>query len=103
MSNTPTEILVLASPSAPPVGKGARSIYGGLTGAIKLDANTLQKNIASFLESVNLMLTGIPKLAEPYKVDEIELTFEVNAEGSIQLVGGVKAGASGGITLRMKR
>ncbi len=92
--------------SAAPAGKGsegAKSIFGGLAEATELDTGLIQRNLAAFLESLNTILARLPVLAQPYHLDEIELTLEVNAEGNIQLIGGVKAGATGGITLRMKR
>ncbi len=98
-----SEILVVTSPSVPAGSEGEKGIFGGVTGPVKLDVDVLQKNITTFFESVNRMLAGIPKVAGPYNLDEIELKIEVNAEGSIQLIGGVKAGATGGITFRMKK
>jgi hypothetical protein len=94
-----SEIWVVPSPDRPT--QGAKGLLGG--GPVKLDTNTLRENIGEFVDCINLILAGVPKLTEPYKLEEVELKIEINAEGSFQLVGGVKAGATGGITLRLKR
>lgn len=74
-----------------------------ITAPIKLNTELLRNNLASFIDAMNEMLSGLPKLTEPFQLDEIDLVVEVNAEGSLQLVGGIKVGASGGITLKLKR
>jgi hypothetical protein len=70
---------------------------------MSLETTELKQNLKTFLDSINEVLSGVPKLPEPFKLDEIELTVEVNGEGSIQLIGGMKVGATGAITLRLKR
>ena len=82
---------------------GKRGIFGKFSPPVDLDVSVLRENIKKFLDSVNGMLTDVPELAAPYKLDEIEIKVEVDAEGSIQLIGGVKVGATGGITFRMTR
>jgi len=101
MSEPIKEIMVLPSPAPDVMGKGILS--GGVTGPIKLNAEVLRENLANFVDTMNAVISGIPKLTEPFKLDEIEIVIEVNGEGSLQLVGGVKVGASGGITLKLKR
>jgi len=100
MTNFTDEIWIVPAPS--PV-EGAKSVLGGLTQPVKINVASLKNNVKGFLESFNQMLTDLPKLADPYRLDEIELKIEVNGEGNVQLVGGIKAGATGGITFRLKR
>jgi len=103
MPNSKNEILVVASPAVIGETTGSKGLFDRTPAPVKLDADMLKDNLTRFLESVNLLLSGIPKVMEPFKLDEIELAIEVNGEGNIQLVGGIKVGATGGITLKLKR
>jgi hypothetical protein len=101
MGNAENELLVV--PSGLAQDRDAKGLIDGARVPIKLNVGLMKENLSAFVTSINELLSGIPEGALPFKLDEIELTFEVNAEGGIQLIGGVKVGASGGITLRMKR
>ncbi len=100
MPDSISEILVFPSPDKP--SPGGKSLLG-LPEPVKLNVALLRDNIKNFLDSVNQMLVDVPKLTEPYRLEEIELKVEINGEGNVQLVGGIKIGATGGITFRMKR
>jgi hypothetical protein len=103
MADVSKEILVVPG-SAPTIDeKGVRGIFGPNPGPVQLNTELLRANLANFIETINEMLSKIPRVTEPFKLDEIELTVEINGEGNIQLIGGLKVGASGGITLKMKR
>lgn len=101
MEEKVNEILVAPAPATESSEKGLLS--SRVTAPIKLNVELMRNNLAVFIEAMNEMLSGLPKLTDPFKLDEIDLVVEVNAEGSLQLVGGVKMGASGGITLKLKR
>jgi hypothetical protein len=103
MSLEVKEILIAPAPSLTQVAGGKGLLGDKIIAPIKLNAELLRNNLSSFIQAVNEALAGLPVIAEPFKLEEIELVVEVNAEGSLQLVGGVKAGASGGITLKLKR
>ena len=96
---------ILVVPGSPPAidQKGSRGLFGANSGPVALNTELLKGNLASFVETINEVLSNIPRITEPFKLDEIELTVEINGEGNIQLIGGLKVGASGGITLKMKR
>ena len=97
------ELLIVPSPS-PKDSLGSKGILStGVAGPIKLRVETLKDNLAGFIVALNELIANIPNINEPFKLEEIQLVLEVNAEGSLQLVGGVKVGASGGITLKLKR
>lgn len=101
MSDT---ILIIPSSFPPPrASDGEKGLLSGVSGALAFDSDSLRQSLASFLKSMDLILANLPQQSNAYELDEIELKVEVNAEGSIQLVGGIKAGATGGMTLRMKR
>jgi hypothetical protein len=93
---------VVAAPSPKPYTSGEKGLFDATTRLAKIDPNVVKENLSNFFDSVTDMLSGVPNLVAPYKVDEIEVTFEITAEGSIQLLGGVKAGASGGLTIKLK-
>lgn len=99
------EKMILVVPSSPAgAAKGAKGLFDRTSPqAVSLQANRLKQNLSSFLESIHEMVSGLPKVSEPFALTEIELTVEVNSEGSVQLIGGMKVGASGGITLTLKR
>ena len=103
MGDLNKEILVIPASSPVSDTRGGKGLFGAAPGPVSLNTDLLKENIASFVETVNEMLSSIPKITEPFQLDEIELSIEINAEGNIQLIGGLKVGAAGGITLRMKR
>ena len=99
-------ILVVPATTAPDLpggGRGSKGLFDGAPRAVGLDTDVLKKNLNVFVQSVQDVLKDLPQLDKPFRLDEIELTVEVSGEGSLQLVGGVKIGASGGITLKLKR
>lgn len=99
--NTRNSILVV--PALSKKDQGSKGLLDALTAPKKIGVEILKDHITSFVGSVNSLLSGIPAKEGTFKLNEIELTVEINAEGSIQLIGGIKTGASGGITLRLKR
>lgn len=70
---------------------------------MQLSVAVLGENLKKFVESVNKLVSDLPTIAEQFRLEEIELSVEVNAEGNIQLIGGLKTGVSGGLTLKLKR
>ena len=103
MTDNLQEILIVAAPPVKPYSEGAKSLFDGVPRLVKLKPEMLKQNLADFFESAKAMILGIPKAIEPFQVDEIEVSVEITAEGNIQLVGGVKAGATGGLTIKLKR
>jgi len=98
------EITIAPSETTPSGAKGEKSIFGtGVSAPITLKTDVLRTNLAGFVSSLSEALQGLPEVIEGFRLDEIEVVVEVNAEGSIQLLGGVKVGASGGISLKLKR
>jgi hypothetical protein len=95
------EILVVAAPHSKPVS-GEKALLGS-RGPVQFSVTILSENLKKFVESVNQLMTNVPKLQEPFRLEEIELSVEVNAEGNFQLIGGVKSGVTGGLTLKLRR
>ncbi len=95
-----------ATPSANPWSKSA-VIAAGATKGVKVSVQKLEAEMSKFLQVVG----GLFKRAQDQvnqqsglKLEEIELSVEINAEGEVKLMGtGGKVGTKGGITLRFKR
>lgn len=102
MERTNKEILVVTSAPVKPYTEGAKSLFDGVPRLARLDPNIVKQNLEEFFDSAKDMILGIPKAIEPYRVEEIEISLEITAEGSIQLIGGLKAGATGGLTVKLK-
>ena len=100
MSAEPSYILLLPAASHEASAKG---LLPSAVAAVKLDPAALQKNLAAFVGAFAAALEPLPPDIHGFRIDEIEIVVEISGEGSVQLVGGVKVGASGGITLKLKR
>jgi hypothetical protein len=101
MSSNLTQIMIV--PAAPPDVGGKGWLTSGVAAPVALNAELLKNNLRGFVDAFRDALAGMPEFAQGFKLDEIELVVEVTGEGSVQLVGGVKVGARGGITLKLKR
>ena len=70
---------------------------------LALPSTKIKSNFQNFFRNVIGLIDEIPEGDLPYVVDEIEIQAEISGEGKIQLVGGITAGAKGGITFKLKR
>jgi len=82
--------------------RGTKGLFGG-SRPRPLKLESLKGSFTSFFDSLGELMRDLPDGPGPFRLEEIEVTVAVSAEGSIALIGGVKAGATGGITLRLKR
>lgn len=75
--------------------------------AVRVSTQKLEAEMSQFLQMVNGVFSRAEKqvnLQSGLKLDEIELSVEINGEGEVKLLGtGGKVGTKGGITLRFKR
>ena len=70
---------------------------------VSLDAQALKTQMESMLAIVNDLFSQAD-MQSGLRLDEVELSVEINAEGQINLVGnGGKLGNTGGITLKFAR
>lgn len=70
----------------------------------EISPEKLKKNLASFLDSMGSAMAGVPDFLAGYKLEEIELSLEIGAEGEIGLLGtGGKLSGKGSITLKLKK
>lgn len=79
----------------------------GTPKAVRVSTQKLEAEMSQFLQVVNGVFSRAEKQVNPQsglKLDEIELSVEINGEGEVKLLGtGGKVGTKGGITLRFKR
>lgn len=108
MSESQDYIWVVTAPVGDPQGggtaqRGLREIGEQMVQGVKLPVETLRANFEAFFKNVIGMVSAVPEGHFPYSLDEIEISAEITGEGKIQLVGGVSAGAKGGIKFTLRR
>jgi len=70
----------------------------------KLSANQLRDNLGAFLDALDDVVERIPDALGGFGVDSVTLSAEINAKGTVSLVGtGGEVGAKGGISITLKR
>ena len=89
-----------------PYAKGVASVVSA-TKAVQVSTQKLEAEMSKFLQVVSRVFSRAEKQVNPQsglKLDEIEVSVEINGEGEVKLLGtGGKAGTKGGITLKFKR
>lgn len=79
----------------------------GTPKAVKVSTQKLEAELSKFLQIVSGVFSRAEKQVNPQsglKLDEIEVSVEINGEGEVKLLGtGGKVGTKGGITLKFKR
>lgn len=69
-----------------------------------IPADELQRRFTEFADSMREVLGGLPGTVAGYGVEEVTLTAEVSAKGSVNLLGtGGEVAGRGGITLKFTR
>ena len=63
----------------------------------------ISKNLKEVILDFQTILEQIPKSPTGYYVDEFEISFGVNANGGIALLGSLEAGVQGSIKVKIKR
>lgn len=63
-----------------------------------IDTDVLKESFSSLSEKISSILSSAKQVGD-FKLKEIKLAVEINAEGGVSLVGNAKAGAKGAITL----
>ena len=63
-----------------------------------LPTELLKKNLSTVCQGIAAMLSDVQKIGQ-FRLKEITVQVEVNAEGGIELVGTAKLGGQGAITL----
>ena len=67
-------------------------------------AETLKREMSEFLDAMQEVLEQAEQPRSKMRLEEIEITIEINGEGKVSLLGtGGKVGGKGGMTLKFKR
>lgn len=70
----------------------------------RLSADDLKQNMGEFLDVVEEAFEKTEKPKSGMRLDEVELSVEINGKGQVNLLGtGGEAGAKGAIVLKFKR
>jgi hypothetical protein len=70
----------------------------------QLNTSVLSDELQKFLSKLNNILTNIPKNVNEYQLDEIELSAEISASGTIKILGsGVESELGGGLKFVFRR
>ena len=73
-------------------------------GSREIDRDVLRQRLGHFLETMQGVIDGMPARLGEFSVDTVTLTAQINAKGSISLLGsGGQVGASGGLTFTLTR
>jgi hypothetical protein len=116
---TPSKIWIITGESAlreTPTGARSSSDIGGRLGEqksspevaaterSKVDVSKLKLEMKGFLKAMREMLDEADPPSAKIRLDEVELSVEINGEGQVSLFGvGGKAGGKGAMTFKFKR
>ena len=116
---TPSKIWIITGESEireTPTGARSSSDIGGRLGEQKsspevaatersqVDVSKLKLEMKGFLKAMREMLDEADPPSAKIRLDEVELSVEINGEGQVSLFGvGGKAGGKGAMTIKFKR
>lgn len=70
----------------------------------EIPVTTLCENLSEFVKKINQSIGALDdNVSNAYSLDEFEIHAEITLSGSINLIGGLSSGTTGGITLRFKK
>ncbi|WP_204153018.1 hypothetical protein [Leptolyngbya sp. CCY15150] len=70
----------------------------------QIDVGVLSGELQSFLSKLGSILTATPKAIGDYELDEIELSAEVSASGTIKILGsGIESSLGSGLKFVFRR
>ncbi len=68
-----------------------------------INAGILEENLKAYIISIGTILNNLSNEIHDYNLDEVQVSLQVGASGSISLIGSVSANISGGISLKFKK
>lgn len=69
-----------------------------------ISAADLEQHLADFINKMGGVISVVPDMLGAFHVDEVTLSAEISAKGSVSLMGtGGELGGQGGITITLKR
>ncbi|MFM7882628.1 MAG: hypothetical protein ACKO8H_12555 [Microcystis panniformis] len=86
------------------LGEQERSAEVAATERSQVDVSKLKLEMQGFLKAMREMLDEADPPSAKIRLDEVELSVEINGEGQVSLFGvGGKAGGKGAMTFKFKR
>ena len=86
------------------IGEQKRSPEVAATERSQVDVSKLKLEMQGFLKAMREMLDEADPPSAKIRLDEVELSVEINGEGQVSLFGiGGKAGGKGAMTFKFKR
>jgi len=86
------------------IGEQKRSPEVAATERSQVDVSKLKLEMQGFLKAMREMLNEADPPSAKIRLDEVELSVEINGEGQVSLFGiGGKAGGKGAMTFKFKR
>ena len=68
-----------------------------------IDTEVLSKNLKEFLQNMQPVFDEVSSSPGNFRINEIELSLAISAEGGIKLIGEFSVGFQTGITLKLSR
>ena len=70
----------------------------------KISADELKTRLTEFVDTMHTVIAGMQEPASGYALDEVQVTVEMGAKGSVSLLGtGGEVSGSGGLQLTFRR
>lgn len=80
---------------------GARDVLHRLTGPVEISVDRLRESLAKLTGNLSALLADL-KAVGGFELAEVQVAVELTAEGGVNLIGNLTAGAKGAIQLTFK-
>ena len=107
MSNEPNTISVVLGPAntradvPEEATLGPRNLVRHLTGPVEISVDTLRASLTKLTENLSTLLADL-KAVGGFELAEVQVAVELTAEGGVNLIGNLTAGAKGAMQLTFK-
>ena len=107
MIDEPNTISVVLGPGDPPAEileeatLGTRGLMRRLSGPVEISVDTLRASLAKLTTNLSTLLADL-KAVGGFELAEVQVAVELTAEGGVNLIGNLTAGAKGAIQLTFK-
>jgi hypothetical protein len=80
---------------------GSRNLVQRLTGPVEISVDTLRGSLTKLTENLSTLLADL-KAVGGFELAEVQVAVELTAEGGVNLIGNLTAGAKGAMQLTFK-
>lgn len=86
------------------IKEGEKGLFGQVREGLKpVSLEKIRDNFQRLMSALGEALKDLPLGLGAYQIQEIELACEIDVEGEVRLIGGIKTGAKGGVTVKLQR